>query len=636
MSGGSLRDRINAARGGGSEDAPPAPSGGGSLRDRLNSFGGGGASDALQVELAPDEPSSGDAGQIIAEPEQPETSWASKLGSAAVGAGDSLTFGAPRLIPGVGDWIDERERENPGWFKGGEIAGAVGNPLNFVGVGEGLTAARLGIRAAGSVAQKAAARGAFRGALAETAAREAANSGVQGGLSSFFHADPEQDLGERAGGALADAGSSALYGGLGSAAMGAGGRLVDAAGDALRESGYITRAKAAGIRSRPQIKAVGGDAGMAELGQQIEEKGLHKGDGALGWLPQPAKTYGANAGELLESSGPRMGAAEDAISQLPQPPVVDVTQVTDPLRDKAQQLAGLGNPAARKEAALRGRFADQLEGVSQGSGNSAFMDFEQALKERRFADKQVKWAREGGAPLQEDVQRDVANNLRAGIKGSLDDGVQAGNVPAPLRDQWVGANDDYHLASQLEKPAALAEAADQSRKPFSLGGALAGGAVGMFGGPVSAGSGAVLGAASNLAAPRAQSAIAGTKGGIGATLQGVGRLSAGLADYGGATAATGLDRARNAPAPHAAEAEPVDRTTQKTTDAGRGNLLGDAAIDLLRHNPAQLGQYQSQFAEAYSASNAGAVNALISKLAGKDPQFRTGVMAQLQRMTAEQ
>lgn len=78
-----------------------------------------------------------------------------------------------------------------------------------------------------------------------------------------------------------------------------------------------------------------------------------------------------------------------------------------------------------------------------------------------------------------------------------------------------------------------------------------------------------------------------------------------------------------------------EATAENATNAGRGNLLGDAALEALQTNPSALGPYAGEFAKAAASPEVGAVNTLITKLAQKDPAFRAGPMVELQRMTAE-
>lgn len=75
--------------------------------------------------------------------------------------------------------------------------------------------------------------------------------------------------------------------------------------------------------------------------------------------------------------------------------------------------------------------------------------------------------------------------------------------------------------------------------------------------------------------------------------------------------------------------------SQASTNQGRGNLLGDAAVSMLHTDPSKLGEYQGQFAKAYSNQDLGAMNALITKLSQKDPKFRTTTLVELQKLTSE-
>lgn len=82
-------------------------------------------------------------------------------------------------------------------------------------------------------------------------------------------------------------------------------------------------------------------------------------------------------------------------------------------------------------------------------------------------------------------------------------------------------------------------------------------------------------------------------------------------------------------------ASEVNSASQGATNMGRGNLLGDAAIELMQTDPGKLGEYQAEFSQAYVSNDVGAMNALITKLANKDPKFRTTTLVELQRLTSE-
>lgn len=78
----------------------------------------------------------------------------------------------------------------------------------------------------------------------------------------------------------------------------------------------------------------------------------------------------------------------------------------------------------------------------------------------------------------------------------------------------------------------------------------------------------------------------------------------------------------------------IANNTQEATDAGRGNLLGEAALAALQHDPDVLGEWKDQFAKAAASPDRGAVNTLIGRLATREPRFRVGPMVDLQKMTA--
>src|SRR5262249_55948216 len=122
--------------------------------------------------------------------------------------------------------------------------------------------------------------------------------------------------------------------------------------------------------------------------------------------------------------------------------------------------------------ARQARYADKLsaglDDLVPPNPNAREIAFDEALAQRRGFDEGVNWNPDAGGnpqslasairealvdPAYEKVDRVAANELRGGIKSALDQGVDAGNVPAPLRDAWKGANDDYALGKQvLEAP----------------------------------------------------------------------------------------------------------------------------------------------------------------------------------------
>jgi hypothetical protein len=156
----------------------------------------------------------------------------------------------------------------------------------------------------------------------------------------------------------------------------------------------------------------------------------------------------------------------------------------------------------------------------------------------------------------------------------------------------------------------------------SIGGSL-GGLVGPGAATAGAGIGGAYGAElAERAAPGAVRAVGSAIGGFG---QGVGEVGASRPAQSFAAEAVTQQYGRS---------NLSQERSEDATDQGRGNLLGEAALAALQHDPQVLGSYAGEFARAAASPDTGAVNALISKLAMKDSKFRTGPMVELQKMTA--
>lgn len=500
------------------------------------------------------------------EGEVPEADWSDKLMAAGAGFTDAGTLGLPRLLPGgLGDRyganIDAAIAKAPGYGLGGRVAGAVASPANLIAPGAGVAGNAL--LAAG-----------------------------QGGVESLAHGGDAEDV-------LADA---ALSGAAGLAVGTAAPALVRG-GKSLVKSGLVNRARAAlGGGAEKFAEREGGDA-LEALGREIEARGLHEG----GFGPQPQQRYLDNAQALRGSAGESLGAAERDIAALPNEPQVYLQGVANDIRARGPepQVAARDPRGAGRDARFRDELASNL--VDAQGGYSPDIPFTDAVAQRRGYDDQVNYMRRGNIPMKEAAYRDAANLLRDESKGALNAGVDAGDVPAPLRDQWMGANDDFHVASQvLDNSAPYQPGMVERAAPVALG------ALGLGSGHP------VLGAAAYGAAkyigPRANSALAGIEGAGGRLMQG-----AGNALEQNVPAAVGLDRALS---------------PQQSVGTGRGNLLGEAALDLLRSSPADLGKYQADIAQAAASPEPGAVNSLIVRLAQTDPDFRNGPLVQLQQMTA--
>lgn len=511
----------------------------------------------------------------------PQPDWSDKLKAGAAGYADQLFAGTPRMLPGglgerFGQNVDAAIAKAPGWGAGGRMVGGLAQSAFIPGGG---------------------------------IAANAVGAGVTGTVDSYAHGDPNDP--ERAMNALAAGGKDALTAGTFSAAA----PLITRGAQGLRNSSYVNRARAAlGDTGVDKLVAKKGEGAVEAIGQRIDEAKLGRG-----LLPGNQARYVGNAAQLEAEAGPRMGAAEDAISTLASPPTVPVGDIVQRQRDAAQKLGGMYDPGAAREARFRNAMADRIEGNTPnvvGQGGNA--DWNSALDNRRYLDKQINYERRAGAraPMQEDVRSEVANDLRGGVKNSLNQGVDNGTVPPELAHEWIGANDDFALGKQVQKfatpntPGLLGRAL-----PYAVGGA------GVFSGHP------VLGAAAGAGTKAAIGGMQGRGASMIAGMQGMG--AAGLEAAAGPQAGARMDAMGRA-------FRDQQTSPAQSTGQGRGNKLGEAALSALQNNPQIFGQWQAEFAQAASSPEPGAVNALISRLAQKDPEFRAGPLQQLQQMTAQE
>lgn len=448
--------------------------------------------------------------------------------------------------------------------------------------------------------------------------------------------------------ALEGAGATAALGGVGKAVGG----VVSAAGDALRESGLANRVAATGLygaQYRNMVANHGPDY-VQNLGRQIEDAGLHEGNAMGGkwnpmnWLPQPVSTYADNAKDLERTSLSQMKNAEGGLAALENKPQINMGGVAQTLRDRAGRVADMADPAGAQEAQFSTQMADNLE----KGGN----DWQKALANRRYLDENVNWSKRGGyegAAMQEQVRRDAANGLRGELSSALDRGVASGDVPAELAQGWQQGRNGFSLAKQVGDVAEARVAQEQGNQLLSLPSwaAAAGGLA--TGSPIN---GLAAGVGAQLMKTRGRSAAAGLLGGAGELAQGFGGAASNFATSGMANATNELfspaagrgeqNSLTGAPPedPDAAAKEawanmPPEERMSRASDQGRGNLLPQAALDLLHTNPGALGEYQSQFAQAAASPETGAVSALVQRLYNRDPTFRATALVEMQRITAQ-
>lgn len=207
--------------------------------------------------------------------------------------------------------------------------------------------------------------------------------------------------------------------------------------------------------------------------------------------------------------------------------------------------------------------------------------------------------------------------LYGGLAGGASRALGAGSKYFGKAAQWAGDKiDDFGSSPTVQKAAQWAGSAAGGTAGTALGAGMP------FPGAAAAGGFAGT-AAGGYLAPKAIPAAGAAMRGMGNAAQGLG--SPAMQAFGSVTAADQIG----------GNLERSDNPSTNATDAGRGNLLGDAALEALQSNPTVLGAYAGEFAKAAASPEVGAVNTLITKLAQKDPAFRAGPMVELQRMTAE-
>lgn len=414
------------------------------------------------------------------------------------------------------------------------------------------------------------------------------------------------------GGTLGQTASSAaggaFFGAMGGAAGGAIDRSMSAAANyapELARKANINRVAASGVYGSDlaAMEANKGADYVQQLGRDIESKGLHRGSGPLGFLPQPPETYGRNAAALRADAGSRMGQAENQVAGLEYQPLVDTTGLQNQMRSRADEASGMWDSAGANEATARNALADNIQNKA---GDAA--SWGDALEQKRYFDKQIDWGRTGGisnSPMDEQIRREAAGNMRAGLQDSLQGGVQEGTVPRELADQWTGANKDFAVGAAVTDPAMLRVYREYGNQPISLG-ALAASA----GNPGTA-------AAGQLVKYRGRSAMAGTQRALGGAAADYGNSDklATMAEYlQGAPMATAAGAAGDAiGGPSRAQQEQAQSERQRqATLEGRGQNLPQTINDVLVSQPEALGPYRADFEQA--GRTPGAIASLLAKL----------------------
>lgn len=225
--------------------------------------------------------------------------------------------------------------DNPAAFTTGQVASGVGQAFAIPASG----AANLGTRAAVNTA-----------------------TGV-GAMGAQMLGEGEGDLGERVGqvgqSIAENPVQSALLAALPGAAtvVQAGAR---AAAKGLHDRGSINRVAATNPAAKMTALAEnkGGREGLIRLGQDIEERGLHKAPWYKFGSPASAEDMHMNAARLRTEAGPRIGAAEDQITAAGVE--IPVNNISDELRKGAAEAETAWSPTARSSAPFKEEFADNI------------------------------------------------------------------------------------------------------------------------------------------------------------------------------------------------------------------------------------------------------------------------------------
>jgi hypothetical protein len=430
------------------------------------------------------------------------------------------------------------------------------------------------------------------------------------------------------------AGMSGLAGGVVAKGAELGGRAVSALAREFQESGLKNRLSAAGL-DFDKLAAEKGPQAALQVARDIEEQGLHKGKGVMGWAPQPAQTYADNAAAANAEGLAGMKSAEEGLAALPNPPRVNLDPIQQKLRASAGQNARMIDPAGAQDASFRADMADRMQ---QYGGN----DWQNALDNRRYLDSNINWGSRGGyegAGMQEQARRDVANPLREEISSALDRGMAnnvdsnatqfAPSVPRELGQGWQNARDQFALGAQVE-PAARQLATQQQGAGFLSPAGLAGGAAalgGMYTGHPVAGLAAGLG--TQLARNRGSSAMAGSLEGASSALGTMGEGASWLSNNAGipAAAAGGGDIAQSLLNRGQRQAPMQTSGGSQGMENSRGDITSQQVESILHdENRAKaLQPWATELAANNAAKDDSAFAANIEKLQRKDQKFRERV-----------
>lgn len=378
-----------------------------------------------------------------------------------------------------------------------------------------------------------------------------------------------------------------------------GGRAAGIAGGAALGIGGVGRLAGAG-GDRARVAAFGGDKqDLAEIGvtprqfnQRTDELGLNNA-----FVPMDRSDKIARVGGVLDDAGQRQAAA-----------------IANADQRGVGQYRDWGGEIARDVEQNADRVwqggSGQREGIVSAMGKTA--NAAESHPMESLADlRAYKTARAGEAYTSARGGLDESNYGKAALAASDSatqhlDTAMAQSGPQNY-EGYKQANADFGDASILDEM--LQQAPQSNPLKRTMGTAIASG-------------------------------IGGSVGGIPGAVAGAGLNEVGRPYYADTAANLGTGMARNLGAASeltgvaSAQAGALKQTLDpaRVSAEGRGNMLGDAATQLLQTEPQALGRWQQEIAQA---SQDGSVNQLIIKL-NRDPEFRAGPGMRLQQMTAQQ
>ncbi len=353
--------------------------------------------------------------------------------------------------------------------------------------------------------------------VGESAAAAGAGYGAVSGYAGSERDDLAGQLGDTATGAVTGLALGKVADDVVAPVVGWGADKVRALSDALGWKANINRVASTMPGSElKKLVANKGEDYIQKLGEAIEKprealggRGMHEGDGMLGFLPQPKDTYAANANIVNDDALARMTSAEDEIARGANPNV-DLRGLASDLRSNAGEARGMIDPAGEAHGSFAGNMADRIDAATTVRGPDKIipgydipangsdymtpvrqktpdvveptydvthqMPFDRALANRRYLDSNINYTRRGGyegAPMQEQVRRGAAGEIRAGIRETLDNAAAAGEVNPETVSSWKGGMEDYATSAAVQDPAMANVYQEYGNQKISLPGFLA-------------------------------------------------------------------------------------------------------------------------------------------------------------------